>query len=242
MKTPTRSSNVQILKAGSPVVLLFSALLAWSAICLPASAIEVLRGVIFARIIDDHCYIPPGVSCTLVGTVIKGDLSMDKGAQLTATRATITGNLVSLIGGKVDLKQSTTVNGSVQVGRFRSVTIQGGTLVKGDVYMTSTTVPVDIRAVLVKDSTIWGALGVIKITGETRIVNNKIHKDCSVLENKRGSHTVQSNLIRGHLYHIQNRGGGSVTGNTVKKTMTVTKNTPRPKVKNNTVTGTVTVD
>jgi hypothetical protein len=85
---PIRSTNFQASPARS--ILTCAVLLGTAAL---ASADTKLRGNVGPRTIDDDVVIARGSSCTLNGTIIKGNIRVQSGAKLVTHAARITGNL-----------------------------------------------------------------------------------------------------------------------------------------------------
>jgi len=111
-------------------------------------------GALGAVTVGDDLRVPPGSTCTLVGTRVKGDVSVANGATLDATNATLQGNLdgrrpeavtltTSSVGGDTEVVSggsfdvaASTLRGNVEVGRSTGPVAITDTVVRSDVRFT----------------------------------------------------------------------------------------------------------
>lgn len=79
----------------------------------PAIASEVICKGTLGSIVVSNLSVPPGQTCILKGTTVKGDIVVDSNATLLATNTKIQGNITSRGARCIYLGAQTTVEGMV---------------------------------------------------------------------------------------------------------------------------------
>ena len=231
------------MKAQFPSMSRFTCVVLFLATLMPSVlATEILTGRVGPRTITEDVLIPADRSCTLNGTIIRGRVALDANAKLVANNAQINGEIISLVGGIIDLKQSTVVNGPVQASRFRSITVRDRTTLKGGLTLTSGAAPARSKALVVNNATIWKDLIVVRTKGAIDITNSTIRATLNMAENSKGPFIIQNSRIRGDLSFVANKGSGLIANNRVIKDLIVNKNSPKPVVQRTFVSGDVAIE
>jgi len=170
----------------------------------------------------DTIEIPANTTATLTGTIVKGDVKVYQNAKFTANRARI--------------------DGDVQGKYSRTVIVQGGTFVGGNVQVTEAVAPSTVDALLVTNATVDGDVQAEKSAGRLRAVGNRIGGNLQFVENRTGLYDIRNNTIKGDLQFFKNIGSGTITGNTVEGNLQSKENRPAPVIANNTVYGSTEID
>ena len=211
-----------------------------------AHADTTVIGTRGAITIDDTIEIPAGATATLNGTIVKGDVKVYRNASFTANGARIEGNVQadlespSALFVKLDL--NTRVDGDVQGKYTRTVIVQGGTVVGGNVQVTEAVAPSTVDALLVTNATVDGDVQAEKSSGRLRAVGNRIGGNLQFVENRTGLYDIRNNTIGGDLQFFKNIGSGTITGNTVEGNLQSKENSPPPVISGNTVYGSTEID
>ncbi len=240
---PTASLQSRFIPA-SARLLLVGAL--WLGTCLAAQADVILRGTVGARTIEDNVVIPAYATCTLNGTVIKGNLRVLAGARLFASGARVEGDVQAFDSFVVDLRQGTSVGGNVQgEGGTRSIVVRGGTQVTGSVQLKAGFAPTAVDALLIQQAVVGGDVQAEQTNGRLRVLSSQIGGALQWVENRRGPYAILSSQIGGDLQFFKNLGTGavmgSIVGNRVGGNLQSKENSPRIVVRNNAVEGSLEV-
>ena len=91
----------------------------------PVSGNVTCNGFTIGAIQLDSVYVPPGQSCTLVGTRLNGNLEVGTTARLIADSVNVTGGVLGDGASGFTIGGSSTIGGSVQVQRGAQATVSG---------------------------------------------------------------------------------------------------------------------
>lgn len=177
--SPTRRTRLALAPAA--LALAGAGLLA----CQPAARPEACNGAIGAVTVED-VKVPSGATCTLNGTRLQGNVTIDRNGTLRATRISVGGN--------------------VQSQGHRLVTIREGSRVGGSVQLESG------GEVQVADSRVDGSVQLEQNMAKAGVARNRVGADVQLFTN-RGALASQ-NRIDGNLQCKSNSpaptGGGNV--------------------------------
>jgi hypothetical protein len=210
-----------------------------SAFPLPADV--TLVGTVGPRTINDNVLIARNTTCVLDGTLINGNVRLGKGARLVALRARVVGNVSAPQAAQLDLRLATRVEGDVRGEGTRSIILQTGTVVTGDVQLDDSPAPSGVDALLVVDSTVAGKVLARGNSGRLRIAGCRISGNVALLDNRPGSYLIRANQIGGSIRFLRNRGSGVISVNQVEGNLVSRRNSPDPRIGNNTVDGDIDV-
>lgn len=219
----------------------------WFGSTLLSHADVTLRGAIGARVIEDNVVIPAYATCTLDGTVIKGNVRVLAGARLYSNRARVTGDVQAFDSFIVDLRQNTTVDGNVQgEGGTRSILVRGGTRVTGSVQLKEGFAPTAVDALLVQNAIVGGSVQAEKTNGRLRTMSSRVDGNIQFVENRRGPYAILNNQVRGDIQFFKNQGAGavmaSIIGNRVGGNLQSKENSRTVVVRSNIVDGDIEVE
>ncbi len=130
----------------------------------------ICSGNVGARSLD-NVKVTSGKSCSLNGTIVKGNIVVERDAKLTAKRVT--------------------VNGSIQAEGASSVTVTGGRIV-GEIQLKSG------KSFKVTGANVGGSIQVDSNNGSSSIKSNVVGSDIQVF-NHRGGVSISSNNVNGNL-------------------------------------------
>ena len=211
-----------------------------------ARADTTVIGTITGGVYNDTIQIPAGATATLNGTIVKGDVKVYRNASFTANGARIEGNVQADLESPsallVKLDLNTRVDGDVQGKYTRTVIVQGGTGVGGNVQVAEAVAASTVDALLVTNATVDGDVQAEKSSGRLRAVGNRIGGNLQFVENRTGLYDIRNNTIGGDLQFFKNIGSATITGNTVEGNLQSKENTPAPMISNNTVKGSTEID
>lgn len=177
--------STTVRRAFAPAVIALTAGVGFAA-CDPPVNPEACRGTIGAVTVED-VHVPSGASCTLNGTRVQGNVTINQGGNLAATRTVVGGNVQSQAHGTVTLRESSRVGGSVQLEN-------GGTI-------------------QVADSRVGGSIQIKANRGHVGIARNVVDSDIQLFSNRAGT-LVRSNRVDGNLQCEGNTpaptGGGNI--------------------------------
>lgn len=127
-------------------------------------------GVLGAETVNRDLRVPPGETCTLNGTRVRGDVRVQENANLIANDATIEENLEGTRPGQVDVGSSR-IDGDAKLNRGESVELTG-TTVGNRVEVTQYSGPVQIA-----DNTVGEDVRANRNRGGVTITGNRIGED-----------------------------------------------------------------
>lgn len=187
--------------------------------------------------IDDNVEVPPETTLTLNGTTIKGNVYVNRGAQLIANDARVIGNIQAYRSYLVDLRIGTFIDGDVQGKYVRSVLVSSGVLVGGNVQIVQAITTMDVDALWVESAIVDGDVQAEKSGGRLRVNETQVGGNVQFIENLTGPYEIRDNIIDGDLQFFKNQGLGTITGNYVEGNLQSKENNPRPTISGNTVKG-----
>jgi hypothetical protein len=139
----------------------------------------------------DNVKVPQGGTCTLRGTTVKGNVSVNTGANLVAIGAKVNGSIQAEGAALVDVNSNSTVGGSVQIVQGRRARIVN-TSINADLQYNSNT-----GALIANSNQIGGSLQAFQNTGGVNIRQNRINGNLQCKENTPapvgGGNTVNGN-------------------------------------------------
>lgn len=147
----------------------------------------VCEGVLGPVTIDGSVIVPDNKSCTLRGTIVKGNVLVYTGATLSANRVAVDGNIQAEGARTVNVNPGSSVGGSVQIK-------QGG-------------------SARVEQVRIKGDLQLFQNRNALRAIGNEIDGGLQA-ESNTGGLTISYNSINGALQCKQNFPAPTGTGNT----------------------------
>jgi hypothetical protein len=134
----------------------------------PAEAADrICRGAIGAVRVD-NVRVPEGATCTLNGTLVRGNITVQRRATLVATRVIVIGNVQGSGAQNVSVLDESRIGGSIQVQQGGGATVDD-TRIDGHVSYDSNRAPVALL-----DSAIDGNVQADKNTGGVEISGNTI--------------------------------------------------------------------
>jgi hypothetical protein len=172
--TPRRAEEAEMRKA----VLVMTAVAMFLTLGPPAAADEIVcRGEIGRRTVD-NVKVPQGASCTLRGTRVEGNVTINRNATLIAVNVRVDGNVQGENAKNVVLRAGSRVGGDVQVVQGKRARVLGSR-VGGDILYDDQ----DGR-VVVKRTTVGGNVQAFQNTGGVVIKNNVIDGNLQCKENQ----------------------------------------------------------
>jgi hypothetical protein len=135
--------------------------------------------------------VPPGFTCTLNRTRVKGSIKVEERASLHARGARVSGNVQGEGARQVSITQSSHVSGNVQLKDGGSARVLNST-VDGNVQVEANNSEVRIA-----DSSIGGSVQVVNNAGRSEIYGNRITGNLQCKEN-RARPMGGSNRVRGN--------------------------------------------
>ncbi|GAA2378614.1 hypothetical protein [Nonomuraea africana] len=177
-------NKVKLTMAGAVLGTVFGGLV----VATPAFADErVCRGTIRAVTLD-NVRVPPGATCTLAGTRVKGTIKVERSATLIAREANVEGN--------------------VQGEGARAVSVVGGSVVRGSVQVKQG------GAATVTSSRINGDIQLDANRGYLRVNGNRVGGNIQVVGNGKGAQ-IHRNAVKGNLQCKENSPKPTGSGNSV---------------------------
>jgi hypothetical protein len=140
----------------------------------------------------DNLIVPMGAACSLLGTVVKGTITVEQDASLIARQAVVSGNIEAEGASLVIVKAGSTVAGNIEVqesgsGEINNVQVSGNVLLESN-----------SGAFSVMESWLGGNMQVFKNTEGIILVDNIIQGNLQCKENSPspsgGNNAVQGNL------------------------------------------------
>lgn len=117
----------------------------------------------------DDVVVPTNATCTLNGTTVTGNITIEQGATLNATAVKVDGNIQTVApAAAVNVYAGSRVDGSIQVKQSGSSTVQGVHII-GDLYFDANT-----SALKAEGNTVGGNLQAFQNTGGVFITANTI--------------------------------------------------------------------
>ena len=138
----------------------------------------------------DNLRVPPGKTCTLNGTRVKGTIKVESNATLYAKGVRVVGNVQAENAKLVSVTCLSIVGGSIQVKQGGAATITRAK-VNGDIQFDE-----NVRALKANYNTVGGNIQVVKNTGGVQLVGNRIDGNLQCKEN-RPAPTGGNNIVRG---------------------------------------------
>lgn len=158
--------------------------------CEPNANPEACRGTIGAITVED-VKVPQGASCTLNGTRVQGNVEIDRGGTLRATRTVVGGNVQSQRHALVTIRESSRVGGSVQLEAGGEVQV-ADSRVDGSIQLKSNTRHVGVaRSVVGSDIQLFSNSGGSLVRGNR--VDGNLQCKGNVPAPTGGSNVVQGN-------------------------------------------------
>jgi len=126
----------------------------------------------------DNIYVPPGATCTLNGTRVEGNITVDSNARLFANSVRVDGNIQTVgTAARVNVSPGSFVGGSIQIKQSGAADIRGVDI-DSDLLFDDNTGFLDAV-----DNTIGGNLQVFQNTGGVAIIDNRIGGNLQCKEN-----------------------------------------------------------
>jgi hypothetical protein len=146
---------------------------------LPATAHadeRVCRGAIGARTLD-NVRVPTGATCRLTRTVVRGTITVQRGAILVATRVRVVGNVQAEGARNVVVRRASRIGGSVQVKQGGRASVLGSRVV-GDIQYDAN------RGLLwANRNRVDGSIQVVGNRARARIYRNVVNGNLQCKEN-----------------------------------------------------------
>ena len=146
----------------------------------------VCRGELGA-VTKDNVRVPQSAACKLVGTKVKGTITVQNGATLRASRVVVIGNIQAENAKRVNVNRRSRVGGSIQV-------VQG-------------------QAASISNSVIDGSIQFESNKGTLAVMGNQVGADIQAFQNT-GGVEISDNTVEGNLQCKSNTpapvGGGNV--------------------------------
>jgi hypothetical protein len=120
--------------------------------------------------------VPQDTTCTLTGTIVQGNVIVQRGGTLIAARIRVEGNVQAEGAAKVNVANST-VGGSVQIKQGGSARVVR-TSIEGDLQFDAMTAPLDARY-----NTVGGSVQAFQNSGRLEISRNRIDGNLQCKEN-----------------------------------------------------------
>ena len=157
----------------------------------PASAEETTcRGRIGARTVD-NLRVPPGATCTLEGTTVKGTAKIERGATLYARDVRVIGNVQGENARRVNVVAGSRIGGSIQVVQGRAGVVRH-TTVNADILFDDQSGTLEVER-----NDVGGNIQAFQNTGGIRIAGNTVDGNVQCKENDPrptgGNNTVHGN-------------------------------------------------
>ncbi len=121
--------------------------------------------------------VPQGVTCTLQGTRVTGNVFVQRGGTLLATHVQVGGNLQAEGAKRVDVKGASSFEGSVQIKQGGSALVQGARI-NADLQFDSMA-----GALSARNNVIGGSLQAFQNRGGLAVVGNRIDGNLQCKEN-----------------------------------------------------------
>jgi len=149
----------------------------------------------------DDLRVPQNQTCTLNGTRVEGNITVESGGTLHAYAVRVDGNVQSDGGAAVHIYQNSRVGGSVQADNVGQITVHPGTYVGGSVQ--------------------------IKSSGSASVTGVDVDSDILFDANSQAL-TADNNIVGGNVQVFQNLGGVAITNNTIDGNLQCKSNVPAP--------------
>jgi hypothetical protein len=143
----------------------------------PAAADVRCNGTIGAVTVDDTVVVPSGGTCTLLGTVVKGDVKVYSSGRLVTERVRVIGNVQAEKATSVVVRAGSFVDGDVQVKQGGGASVLDST-VGGNVQYEENS-----AALAVERSFVDGDVQAFKNRGGVRVLRNTIDGNLQCKEN-----------------------------------------------------------
>jgi hypothetical protein len=134
----------------------------------PLSGNVTCVGLTIGAIRLDSVSVPAGATCTLIGTLLNGNLEVGAGARLVAESVNITGGVTADGAAELTVRGSSLVGGSMQVQRGAVANLIG-TGITGDLQLESMTGPVTAS-----NNRVTGNLQAMANRGGVILLNNRM--------------------------------------------------------------------
>jgi hypothetical protein len=137
-------------------------------------------------------YVPAGATCTLMGTLVNGSVSIGADGALIATGVQVGGDVGADGARAVEIANGSTIRGSLLLQDGWSSSVIGST-VGGDIEWHDQTGP--LRA---EHATVGGSLWAAYNTGGLSVLGNRIHEDLQCHANQPAP-AGSANMVSGRL-------------------------------------------
>ena len=167
-------------------------LFAW-VMLLPAMVVaeeRICRGDV-GGVSVDNLRVPPGATCTLNRTRVKGTIKVKERASLHARGVRVAGNVQAENARQISVTQSSHIGGSVQVNQGGAARVLNST-VEGDIQFEAN--GGDLR---IDDNSVGSSVQIVGNRGRSEIYGNRINGNLQCKEN-RPRPTGGSNRVRGN--------------------------------------------
>ena len=135
-------------------------------------------GSTVGQVTKDNVYVPPGATCTLIGTRVKGNITVDSNARLYANAVHVDGNIQTVgPATRVNVSSGSFVGGSIQIKQSGAADISGVDI-NSDLLFDDNT-----RSLNAAGNIIGGNLQAFQNTGGVSIFNNRIGGNLQCKEN-----------------------------------------------------------
>jgi hypothetical protein len=141
----------------------------------------------------DNVYVPPGASCTLNGTRVEGNITVDSNASLYANTVHVVGNIQTVgAATRVNVSSGSFVGGSIQIKQSGAADISGVDI-NSDLLFDD-----NIRSLNAAGNIIGGNLQAFQNTGGVSIFNNRVGGNLQCKENVPAP-TGGGNVVEGSM-------------------------------------------
>lgn len=177
----SKHAGIAVAVAFAATVLAFSPALAEERVC---------RGAL-GPVVVDNLRVPPGASCRIDRTRVKGTIKVERGATLAASRVVVIGNVQSENARLVWVGLGSRIGGSVQIEQGGGGTVSNS-FVDGSIQLKS-----NRARLVVSNNTVGADVQAFSNLGGVLIANNRIDGNLQCKSNRPaptgGQNTVQGN-------------------------------------------------